>query len=209
VTVRNRFHDGAQVYVDMSAGQTHGSHWGYDGAGAIAEDPDPAVADRRLQVRAQSPNRGTATVTTESDPAVQTAAPRHLIEVRPTGTQQDTIRIPATPLALQAAIYLPTDLAERDLTVWRERCIAHCLHMGYDILVVVTGGAEAYAQLQDDLRHGAVQVVVVGRREHLPPQRTPRIEEAGVEPPTNLAPPQNQLRPRRIRRARLHWDERA
>jgi len=108
--------------------------------------------------------------------------------------QEDTIPIPP----LKAAIYLPTDLAERDLATWRERCINHCVAMGYDIEVVVTGPAAAWQQLQDDLRDGDIQIVVVGRREHLPPQRLPRIEESGVEAagPIDLAPMRQRARRR-------------
>lgn len=119
--------------------------------------------------------------------------------------QEDTAPIPP----LKAAIYVPTELAERDLATWRERCITHCLAMGYDIQVVVTGGAAAWDQLQADLREGSIQIVVVGRREHLPPQRLPRTEEAGVVPVPAVDPPRHQLRPRRMRRARLEWDGRA
>lgn len=112
------------------------------------------------------------------------------------GHQEDTIRIPA----LRAAIYVPTDLAERDLAIWRERCIAHCLQRGYDIVVVVTGGPAAWEQLHADLTAGDIQIVVVGRREHLPPQRLPRVEETGVEPATSYPQPRRgQQRPRRLR----------
>lgn len=108
---------------------------------------------------------------------------------------------------LRAAIYVPTDLAERDLPVWRERCIQHCLTMGYDIETVVTGDARAWEQLHQELVSGAVQIVVVGRREHLPPQRLPRIEETGVDPTRHsfMLPPEGQRRPRRIHPSRQQY----
>lgn len=125
------------------------------------------------------------------------------------GRQEETVRIPRR-LPLKAAIYLPTHLAERDLSIWRERCIAHCLAMGYDIQVVVTGGADAWDQLQNDLHADDIQVCVVGRREHLPPQRLPRVEETGTEPGGwAVAAAQHRTRPRRMRPARPHWDKRA
>lgn len=116
------------------------------------------------------------------------------------GRQEDTAPIPP----LKAAIYLPTDLAERDLSTWRERCITHCLTMGYDIQVVVTGGIAAWDQLQADLRESSIQIIVVGRREHLPPQRLPRTEEAGVEPAAmpSLAPMQRRANRRTWQRPR-------
>lgn len=115
--------------------------------------------------------------------------------LRRTGHQEDTIRI----APLRAAIYLPTDLAERDLSQWRERCIAHCLAMGYNIEVVVTGGLAAWEQLRADLREGAIQVVVVGRYDHLPPQRRSRVEEAGVDTRGPAGTPQQQRARRRSR----------
>jgi hypothetical protein len=89
-----------------------------------------------------------------------------------------------------AAVILVPD-AEQDR--WLTRCMHHIEQCGYRLEAIVQRWEDAH-QL---VGAGQVQVVVVARPEHLPPQRVPRFEVAGEVGP---APTPRQRRPRLIPR---------
>lgn len=97
--------------------------------------------------------------------------------------------------ALRAVIYLPDG---PDLQRWQHRCMEHLEAHGYELVSVViddTGGAR-WASVSTLLLAGRADVVVIARRDHLPPDRLPRFEVANDEPTLNL----RQARPRLILR---------
>lgn len=104
-----------------------------------------------------------------------------------------------TPSGPAAVIYLSM-APEADLAVWRERCFAHCVREGYSVKSVITGGVEAWDHVLAAVRSGEADVVVIGRREHLPSDRTPRVEEAGVPATVSVATAARSRRARRTRR---------
>lgn len=96
---------------------------------------------------------------------------------------------------LRAVIYL---LAGEGMVRWRRICATHVELHGYLLVSIViddAGGAK-WASVRSLLDAGRVDVVVVAHRDHLPPDRLPRIEVANDEPTLNL----HQRRPSRIRR---------
>ncbi|WP_139141932.1 hypothetical protein [Micromonospora chaiyaphumensis] len=97
-----------------------------------------------------------------------------------------------------AAIWIPShvDPIEPHLMA----CLDHAKRCRYGLLgIITTAPWDEVRQLMID---GKVDVVVVAEREHLPPDRTPRIEVAarGAHPPAGSLPrgpvPPRRRRPR-------------
>jgi hypothetical protein len=87
-----------------------------------------------------------------------------------------------------AAVILVPDV-EQDR--WLARCMDHIERCGYRLAAIVRRWEDAHRLIGA----GQVQVVVVARPEHIPPQRVPRFEVAGEEGP---ALTRRQRRPRPI-----------
>lgn len=68
-----------------------------------------------------------------------------------------------------AIIFVPPGPAARP---WLTICAAYCARKGYKVMAVVSNWDDVQRMLRDD----GIEVVVVGRREHLPPDREQRIE---------------------------------
>lgn len=66
-------------------------------------------------------------------------------------------------------IYVPSRPSARP---WLPKCAEHCARRGYRVLSVVSEWDDVQRMV---LREG-VQIVVVGRRDHPPADRLPRIE---------------------------------
>ncbi len=97
-------------------------------------------------------------------------------------------------MVIRAVIYVPEG---RDAKRWKRVCIDYCQRQGYVIVAAVTGGPDGGDRWMDLRRMAAAEefdVLVVGRRDHLPAQRRPRIE--AVEDGSPHGP---QGRPRRLR----------
>lgn len=58
------------------------------------------------------------------------------------------------------------------------QCIAHVEARGYQLYAI----ARTWAQVNEVIHERLAQVVVMARREHMPPDRVPRFEFLGVEP---------------------------
>lgn len=71
---------------------------------------------------------------------------------------------------LDAVIYLPTGLVAA--ATWRDACAEYCQRRHYRIVAVVAEWADLIRMLGD----GEADVAVIGRRDHLPRDRTPRID---------------------------------
>lgn len=89
---------------------------------------------------------------------------------------------------LNAIIFVPPDPASRP---WLVIDAQYCARKDYQVVAVATDWNDVLRMLKDD----DIDVVVVGRREHLPPDRTPRLEIV-TEPPPDDDPPETR-RPRR------------
>ena len=73
----------------------------------------------------------------------------------------------------RAIIFVPDD-AERER--WEKICLAECDRLGYRVVALVRGGVEKWGDLRRMLTSGEADVLVVARKEHLPPNRVPRTE---------------------------------
>jgi len=100
---------------------------------------------------------------------------------------------------LRAVIYLP---AGEQMDRWRRTCALHVEARGYELVSIVIDEAsgERWSSIQALLRDGRVDVIVVARRDQLPPDRLPRIEVASEEPTLALRQRQPVRRPRVIGR---------
>lgn len=87
-----------------------------------------------------------------------------------------------------AIIYLPPGLSASG--TWRDACAEYCQRRRYHIAAVVTDWTDVVQMLVE----GEADVAVVGARDHLPRERTPRIDVV-VEEKLDLPP--TQRRPRR------------
>lgn len=93
-------------------------------------------------------------------------------------------------------ILVPADDPERDR--WTRECLADCEREGVEVTALVTrddpdeGWAEAMRVIES---HNA-EVIVVARREHVPPDRVPQLRVVAEQ---SAAPP----RRRRLRRPRI------
>ncbi|MFG2169646.1 hypothetical protein [Micromonospora chersina] len=95
-----------------------------------------------------------------------------------------------------AAIWIPShvDPIEPHLMA----CLDHTRRCRYDLLGIVT--TAPWDEVRQMMLDGTVDVVVVAEREHLPPDRTPRIEVAarGAHP-SPASSPRGPVPPRRRR----------
>lgn len=86
---------------------------------------------------------------------------------------------------LDAIIFVPPDPASRP---WLVICAQYCVRCGYHVVAVVSDWEDVVRMLKDD----GIDIVVVGRREHLPPDRTPRLEiiteQSPDDPPEDRRP---------------------
>lgn len=98
---------------------------------------------------------------------------------------------PATP-ALRAIIYVPDG---PDRARWTMRCLKHCRDHDYSVVAVTPTGEAGWHDIIQMIAADEADVIVVGRREHLDPQRTPRTEIA--EGPQEATP--RQRRPKDVR----------
>lgn len=87
---------------------------------------------------------------------------------------------------LDAVIYLPTGLAAS--ARWRDACAEYCQRRRYRIVAVVS----EWRDLARMIVEGQAAVAVVGRRDHLPRDRTPRLdvvtEQGQGDDPTTRRP---------------------
>lgn len=79
---------------------------------------------------------------------------------------------------LRAVIYIASHLSDRSL--WRDRCLTHCIVHGYEIAAVVTGSLAAWIQVQQMIADDEASVIVTSSLDDLPIGRLPRLEEAGT-----------------------------
>lgn len=89
---------------------------------------------------------------------------------------------------LDSIVFVPSDQTARP---WLIICAEHCARHGYHMVAVVSDWDDAWHMLRD----GEAQVLVIGQRDHLPPDRLPRIEFVTDVPPD--VPPELR-RPRRM-----------
>jgi hypothetical protein len=96
---------------------------------------------------------------------------------------------------LRAVIYLPAV----DTGRWERICLAWCEARDYLVVgrIVETGDAAAHADMFAMLANDEADVAVVGSLDHLPPDRSPRVEVANAN--TTAGGPPAQRRPRRVR----------
>lgn len=100
---------------------------------------------------------------------------------------------PGAVNAIAAVLFIPPGPSfER----WRDLCGSYCHDHRYAVVAIATTWAAAFAMLMS----GEASVAVVGRRDHLPRDRTPRLEIA-TEPAT--APAQSPMSRRTVRRQRV------
>jgi len=80
-----------------------------------------------------------------------------------------------TPGEARTIIYVP-DTADTDR--WYRLALDYCERRRYEVVSVVTERSDGgcWADVVEMLRVGEAEVVVVGRRDHLPAQRRPRVE---------------------------------
>jgi hypothetical protein len=93
---------------------------------------------------------------------------------------------------MRAVIWIPT---HADLYRWGAACAEYCARHGYELYGVIHGAWRDATRL---LIAGDAQVAVIASREHLPPDRVPRIEIVSEVPGRERAAP-TRRRPRRYR----------
>lgn len=119
------------------------------------------------------------------------------------GHQEQTVHIPrladlALPPAIEparrdlrplgAVVFMPPGTPGR----WIDACAEHIAARGYHLAAVCTAWRDAVGLLMS----GIAQVVVVGRRDHVPPDVTPRLEVVAESRPEAA---ENRRRPARRR----------
>lgn len=105
------------------------------------------------------------------------------VDPHPSGRQEQTIRIPhlrvvpsPPPLPrrdlkpLAAVVLVPPGIQGSGL--WTDACAEHVQKRGYRLAAVCSAWADAMRMIFD----GIADVIVVGRRDHLPRDRTPRVD---------------------------------
>lgn len=117
------------------------------------------------------------------------------------GRQEQTVRIPHLRLVprpprerrelrpLRAVVFLPTGTPA--VTQWTDACGEYIQRRGYRLAAVCSAWRDAIRLIFDD----EADVVVVGRRDHLPRDRTPRVDVVVEE---KHEAPANQRRPKRL-----------
>lgn len=73
-------------------------------------------------------------------------------------------------LLIQAVLFVPC--AGQNAARWIDACAEHATKRGYKVVSIV----KAWDDVIKMIRAGQATVVVVGRRDHLPRNRTPRLE---------------------------------
>lgn len=91
---------------------------------------------------------------------------------------------------LLAVVFLPPGTPGAGL--WTDACGEYIERRGYRLAAVCGAWADAIRMVLG----GEADVVVVGRRDHLPRDRTPRVDVVAEEKPTA---PANRRRPKRLR----------
>jgi hypothetical protein len=101
-----------------------------------------------------------------------------------------------TPGDIRAVIYVP-DTSETDR--WYRTALEYCEAHRYEVVGVVTErcAGDCWVDVIEMLRTGEANIAVIGRRDHLPAQRSPRIEVI-AEATTPRAPTTRHRRPRAI-----------
>lgn len=89
-------------------------------------------------------------------------------------------------MALAAVAYVPAGV---DYEPWGGICARYASSRGYEMRHVARDWADVMALIDDE----AVQIVVVGTRSHLPPDRVPRVEIVD-----EWQEPRGSRRPRRL-----------
>lgn len=74
---------------------------------------------------------------------------------------------------LRAIIYVPDD---EDRGRWEDACLKYCDRRGYEVVALVVGGPDRWNDAMDMMYAHEADVVVVASKDHLPPDRTPRVE---------------------------------
>ena len=96
---------------------------------------------------------------------------------------------------IAAIVFIPTGPSG---SRWLTACTEYAVMRGYTIIAVVT----VWADVLKVLRAGEATIVVVGQREHLPPEREPRLEVVTEEKTQPVMPPkQRRVIRRRTREA--------
>jgi hypothetical protein len=80
---------------------------------------------------------------------------------------------------LRAIIFVPDE--ERDR--WEARCLEYCDRRGYEVVALVVGAPDRWNDAMDMMYAHEADVVVVASKDHLPPDRTPRVESSTEELP--------------------------
>lgn len=92
-----------------------------------------------------------------------------------------------------AIIFVPAGRAGRH---WLTICGQYCASRGYTVAAVVSGRDAADWDGMIQMVHDeSIDVIVIGKRDHQPPDRRPRVEVVAEEPITETAAPR---RPRRV-----------
>jgi len=101
-----------------------------------------------------------------------------------------------TPGYIRTVIYVP-DTPETDR--WYRLALQYCEMRRYEVVSVVTErtGGGCWTDVVEMLRTGEADVVVIGRRDHLPAQRRPRVEVI-AEASTPRIPTTRHRRPRAV-----------
>lgn len=95
-----------------------------------------------------------------------------------------------------AVVFVPDHLFDQHAP----ECLAYCTACGYEIAGVIQGDWRAALAMLAD---GLATVIVVARRDHLPPDGGPRIEVASEHATPARAPDQHRDSARRRRPNRL------
>ncbi len=94
--------------------------------------------------------------------------------------------------AVQAILFVP--LAGPSAKRWLRACYDFAARRGYNVVSVVRNWPDVFEMIRAD----RATVVVVGRREHLPRERSPRLEVVTEEHASSVkgvvVPPQNRRR---------------
>jgi hypothetical protein len=75
----------------------------------------------------------------------------------------------------RAVIFVPHNSTQRYR--WTEECRVYCRNHGYEVV----GVADTWEKARDTVTAVGAEVIVVARRRHLPPDRSPRVEVVGGE----------------------------
>ena len=86
-------------------------------------------------------------------------------------------------------IFVPAGRAGRH---WLTICGQYCAAKGYTVAAVVSGDWDGMIQMVHD---ESIDVIVIGKRDHQPPNRRPRVEVVAEEPITETPAAR---RPRRV-----------